>query len=114
MKKIEITFNGKTETYVYKRGVDYEEAVAFCKKKGGTLPTRRFLWEYDHDQGKCRWELLGEKLKEVKNEEFLWSWTSDERDSCWVWLVVLTNGITIDLHRNHAESNHYALCALAF
>ena len=113
MKKIEITFKGKTETYAYKNNVNYEKAVKFCEKKGGTLPTRWFLWEYDHDQGKYRWELLGEKLKKVEDENFLWACTSDEYGSCCVWFVDLNIGITIDFHRNHAQSNHYALCTPA-
>jgi len=112
MKNISITFNGKTETYAYENDLDYDEAVRFCGKNGGVLPTRWFLWEYDHDQGKCRWELLYEQLKEV--EELPWAWTSDEYDSCGVWVVTLPSGATGPTIRSNAYYDTYALCAPAF
>lgn len=114
MEKIEITFNGNIETYAYEDNLDYEQAKEFCKKNGGILPTRWFLWEYDHDHGKCRWELLEEKLKEVEDEEFLWTWTSDEYDPYRVWNISLATGETTGSSRGFAHYNLYALCVPAF
>jgi len=112
MKKIEITFKGKTETYTYENNLDHDEAIRFCKKNKGTLPTRWFLWEYDHDQGKSRWELIGKKLKKV--EDYPWAWVSDNRiPQPYRWLVNLTTGGTDYKFRNEADYHTYALCSPA-
>jgi len=110
MKKIEITFKGKTENYAYENNLDYEKAVKFCEKNGGTLPTHKFLWEEDKAQNKYRWELLYEQLKE--DEELPWAWTSEEYDFCRVWSVYLATGDAATLERSGANSDDYALFLL--
>jgi len=104
--EIAIVFNGNTEEYFYKRGVSFVEATSACSNSDKKLLSRKFLWEEDKEQNKCRWELLYEKLEKISPLACVWTADSNNYNA---WYVRLGSGATIAVNRNDSDSDVFAL-----
>lgn len=105
MKKFEIPFNGKDETWaISDDGMTFNESQEWIKQVGGTAATVADLWEVDSDTKLPRWLLL----KEAGATDWCWA-GEDPEDACFAYSVILYNGF-VDGYNRYIGDNFYALC----